>query len=231
MVRKMRTLRAPLLSTAPPRLTYHGFLAPGYVLPRGTEAETALARAHQAVTGAPLEELSMTADAPAIVRALADWVGAPPGPAIAVAVDLLPGQPAPVSLKLYAPAVDRPGARDPRVLPGALEAYRARLPYTRGTRRMLFATRAHTKLIGRKLLWVPEVRHSGDVGAVWTAVDGLRMALQLPSSAPGDALDSIPRAICYPDLVSLDTDADGVPDGLTVYVANRPGKNRRASSM
>lgn len=33
----------------PPALTYHGFLAPGYVVPQGTEAERALAKAHGSV--------------------------------------------------------------------------------------------------------------------------------------------------------------------------------------
>ena len=49
------------LSNNPPRLTYHGFLAPGYVLPRGTAAEATLASCHQKATGEALGEISMTA--------------------------------------------------------------------------------------------------------------------------------------------------------------------------
>ena len=49
------------LANNPPRLTYHGFLAPGYVLPRGSDAENTLAAAHAAATGGALGERVMTA--------------------------------------------------------------------------------------------------------------------------------------------------------------------------
>jgi acetylornithine deacetylase len=49
------------MANNPPRLTYHGFLAPGYVLPRGSAAEETLAACHREVAGAALEERAMTA--------------------------------------------------------------------------------------------------------------------------------------------------------------------------
>ncbi len=49
------------LANNPPRLTYHGFLAPGYVLPRGSAAEETLAACHREVAGEALEERAMTA--------------------------------------------------------------------------------------------------------------------------------------------------------------------------
>jgi acetylornithine deacetylase len=49
------------LANNPPRLTYHGFLAPGYVLERGSAAEETLAACHQEVSGEALQERVMTA--------------------------------------------------------------------------------------------------------------------------------------------------------------------------
>lgn len=51
----------PFLSRNPPQVVYHGFQAEGYELPRGTEAQTTLARAHAAVTGEQLGEVASTA--------------------------------------------------------------------------------------------------------------------------------------------------------------------------
>ena len=48
------------LANMPPRVTFNGFFAEGYVQPEGTEAEAVLARAHQAAIGKPLESF-MTA--------------------------------------------------------------------------------------------------------------------------------------------------------------------------
>jgi acetylornithine deacetylase len=45
----------PVLAAHPPTIRWHGFLSPGYVLPRGTDAEAALALAHEAVCQSPLE--------------------------------------------------------------------------------------------------------------------------------------------------------------------------------
>ena len=42
------------LSANPPQVVYHGFMAEGWELPQGTEAQTLLARCHQAVTGKTL---------------------------------------------------------------------------------------------------------------------------------------------------------------------------------
>lgn len=44
----------PVLATNPPTVRWHGFLAPGYVLPEKTEVEAALARTHELVCGGPL---------------------------------------------------------------------------------------------------------------------------------------------------------------------------------
>jgi acetylornithine deacetylase len=49
------------MANNPPRLTYHGFLAPGYVLPRGSAAEATLATCHREITGEALQERAMTA--------------------------------------------------------------------------------------------------------------------------------------------------------------------------
>jgi acetylornithine deacetylase len=45
----------------PPKLTYHGFLAPGYVVPVNTQAERALAKAHDFVFQEPLARGPSTA--------------------------------------------------------------------------------------------------------------------------------------------------------------------------
>lgn len=44
----------PFLARSPPVVTFNGFMAEGYVLEEGSEAEAALARAHERVVGAPL---------------------------------------------------------------------------------------------------------------------------------------------------------------------------------
>jgi acetylornithine deacetylase len=51
----------PFLSENLPRLTYHGFLTPGYVYARGTEMEMVLSRAHQQVYGSELDGFPSTA--------------------------------------------------------------------------------------------------------------------------------------------------------------------------
>lgn len=51
----------PQLSNNPPQIVYHGFLAPGYTLPRGTAQEETLAQAHRAVHGAELPTAAFTA--------------------------------------------------------------------------------------------------------------------------------------------------------------------------
>jgi len=183
------------------------------------------------------EELSMAPDGGSWiaqhVARLAD--ATPPEGALAVALDVRPGHTEPLAFKAYLPRVDRRGAPGGAPLPGSLEAFRRALPFhERGTRRMLVATRwapggART---GHKLLWVPEVRFA-DPRAVWDHTQALRERLKLPPSRPGSALDVLASdPEMYPDLVSLDSDADGVPRSLTVYVAVSPwGKKRRASSM
>jgi hypothetical protein len=177
------------------------------------------------------EELSMVPDRGlAIARELADQVGvAPPSePPSAAAVDYRRGEI--IALKLYHAAVDRPNRPGAAPLPGSIEAFRRRLPFhvDRRTRRLLIAQRFDPEggLVGRKLLWVPEVRHGGDPPAVWDVVASLISALQLPESPPCAALRSLQAdPAMYPDLVSLDTDAAGTPEGLTVYVAVLPERN------
>ena len=50
----------PYLKANPPQVVYHGFQAEGYELPAGTEAQSALARAHTRVTGKELEAFPNT---------------------------------------------------------------------------------------------------------------------------------------------------------------------------
>jgi len=49
------------LANNPPEITYHGFLAEGYVLKGADEAEAALSRAHRTVYGEDLKEIATTA--------------------------------------------------------------------------------------------------------------------------------------------------------------------------
>ncbi|MCX7932590.1 MAG: ArgE/DapE family deacylase [Rhodovarius sp.] len=51
----------PFLANHPPTITWHGFLADGYVLEPGSEAEAVLARAHRAVFGEEMGERITTA--------------------------------------------------------------------------------------------------------------------------------------------------------------------------
>jgi acetylornithine deacetylase len=49
------------LANNPPEVLWHGFLADGYVLEPGSEAERVLAAAHAQVFGAPMQERRTTA--------------------------------------------------------------------------------------------------------------------------------------------------------------------------
>ncbi len=62
------------LANMPPRVTFNGFFAEGYVQPEGTEAEAVLGRAHQAAVGRPLESFMSPAYLDARVYALYDKV-------------------------------------------------------------------------------------------------------------------------------------------------------------
>ena len=66
----------PFLANNPPRLTFNGFFAEGYVLEPGSEAEAVLARAHEAATGKPLESFMTAGYLDARVHALYDRVPA-----------------------------------------------------------------------------------------------------------------------------------------------------------
>jgi acetylornithine deacetylase len=70
--------RDPFLASNPPELVYHGFLAEGWVLPEGTDAQRVLAQCHETVTGQPLQPFASSgttdarffglyADTPALV--------------------------------------------------------------------------------------------------------------------------------------------------------------------
>jgi len=62
------------LANMPPRVTFNGFFAEGYVQPEGSEAEAVLGRAHQAAVGRPLESFMSPAYLDARVYALYDKV-------------------------------------------------------------------------------------------------------------------------------------------------------------
>ncbi|HHH27885.1 MAG TPA: hypothetical protein ENK57_06025 [Polyangiaceae bacterium] len=113
-------------------------------------------------------------------------------------------------------------------LPEPLEAFRRATPFSteRGTRRYLVARRfaADGLAAGQKLLWMSEAHDRAAVERAWAFVDRARASLKLPPSRPAEALERLRArwrepALLYPDLVSLDVDATGVPRGLTVYVS------------
>ncbi len=114
-------------------------------------------------------------------------------------------------------------------LPANLERYRRALPRDRklGTRRYLWARRFDPGgvLRGHKILWLSEAQEPLLAERAWKLVDRLRRELHLPPSRPAEALEqlraqSLPEdTYLYPDLVSLDTDADDTPRGLVIYVS------------
>ncbi|MFH6782990.1 MULTISPECIES: ArgE/DapE family deacylase [Methylobacterium] len=64
------------LSNSPPRVTFHGFFAEGYVLEEGSEAEAVLGRAHAAATGTELKSFMTAGYLDTRVHALYDRVPA-----------------------------------------------------------------------------------------------------------------------------------------------------------
>ena len=64
------------LSNNPPRVTFNGFTAEGYVLEPGSDAEDVLSRAHEAVTGRAMEPSPATAYLDSRVYALYDGIPA-----------------------------------------------------------------------------------------------------------------------------------------------------------
>jgi acetylornithine deacetylase len=64
------------LANMPPRVTFNGFFAEGYVQPEGTEAEAVLGRAHTAAVGKPLESFMTAGYLDARVFALYDRIPA-----------------------------------------------------------------------------------------------------------------------------------------------------------
>ena len=69
-------LQDPFLSNMPPKITFNGFCAEGYVLKPGSEAEAALGRAHEAVTRTPLDSFMTPAYLDTRVYALYDRIPA-----------------------------------------------------------------------------------------------------------------------------------------------------------
>jgi acetylornithine deacetylase len=66
----------PFLARNPPRVTFDGFFAEGYVLEPGSEAEAVLGRAHARATGAPLASFMSPSYLDARVHALYEGVPA-----------------------------------------------------------------------------------------------------------------------------------------------------------
>ncbi|MBV9077066.1 MAG: ArgE/DapE family deacylase [Methylobacteriaceae bacterium] len=66
----------PFLANNPPRVTFNGFFAEGYVLDEGSEAERVLADAHRGATGQPLESFMTAGYLDTRVHALYDQVPA-----------------------------------------------------------------------------------------------------------------------------------------------------------
>jgi acetylornithine deacetylase len=66
----------PYLANNPPRVTFNGFFAEGYVLEPGSEAEAVLGRAHQAATGSELQSFMTAGYLDTRVHALYDQVPA-----------------------------------------------------------------------------------------------------------------------------------------------------------
>lgn len=64
------------LANNPPRVTFNGFWAQGYVLEPGSEAEAVLGRAHEAAIGKPLKSFMTAAYLDARVHALYDRIPA-----------------------------------------------------------------------------------------------------------------------------------------------------------
>jgi acetylornithine deacetylase len=64
------------LANNPPRVTFNGFFAEGFVLEPGSQAERVLATAHEAATGKPLQTSAMRAYLDARVYALYDRIPA-----------------------------------------------------------------------------------------------------------------------------------------------------------
>jgi acetylornithine deacetylase len=64
------------LANNPPRVTFNGFFAEGYVLKPGSEAERVLAAAHETATGRPLETFMTAGYLDTRVYALCDRIPA-----------------------------------------------------------------------------------------------------------------------------------------------------------
>jgi len=64
------------LANNPPKVTFNGFWAEGYVLEPGSEAEAVLGRAHEAAMGRPLQSFMTPAYLDARVHALYDKIPA-----------------------------------------------------------------------------------------------------------------------------------------------------------
>ena len=181
------------------------------------------------------EELALSPGGDRLVHAVlgpALGVTPPPWPGlapVAVCLDHRGGRP--VGGKDYWMVVDRedeplqplPG------LPPALRAHRARFPFEprRRTRRFLVVRRFDRRgLVGHKLMWMGEAQEARVAEFAWRHVDALIAEHAPPPSPTAAALDRLRRtwahggdAWLYPDLVSLDVDADGLPRRVLLYVS------------
>ncbi len=174
------------------------------------------------------EELLRSAAGPGLVdRVLAPFSRRAPPPAggvpAAVCLDFHDGRV--VAGKDYWSYAERPGA--PMRLPGALRRFLDLFPFhpVHGSRSFMLARRFTSRgLAGHKLLWRSEAQDAATAAAARATVDRVRARLRVPDSAPGRALDALiagwrHESFLYPDLVALNTDAAGRPEGLLVYLS------------
>jgi hypothetical protein len=174
------------------------------------------------------EELPHAPRAANIMRHVAALAGTPlpeplaPARAGAICIDIQNSDI--VALKDYWMVLER--SDTPAIqLPPAAEQHRRAFPLDpkRGTRRYLLARRIPNG--GSKLLWMSESHEASAANRAWDLVDKIRQSMSIPTSLPAQTLDGL-RAewshdglFLYPDLVSLDCDADGEVAALVLYVS------------
>jgi len=209
-----------------------GFLA---ISPPG-EVQTTLGVKWTAAGGPPartslyFEELQQHPRASEIMDQAFRWgLGRPAPPAelapVSVCLDFAAGQV--VAAKDYHLVVETSDA--PAVpLDPALDAFRRGFPLDpwRRSRRYMLARRFAPDggPSGAKLLWVSEAHTAAAIAWAWSQVDRLRADWKLPETATSRALDRLRdgwkhAARLYPDLVSMDVDAEMIPHTLLVYVS------------
>ncbi|MCP4810670.1 MAG: hypothetical protein GY913_18355 [Proteobacteria bacterium] len=163
----------------------------------------------------------------AVLRAVASSISVepPPPPAdarpVAVCVDVVDGQPTGFKDYWLLEETDTPHP----ALPSELRPLASRFPLhpTRQRRRLLWARRTglDSVVVGHKVMWMTESRTRETSAAAWAVVDRLAEGL-----APCPALVALRGAwsheeFLHPDLVSLDTDANGDVRRLLAYTSIR----------